>query len=191
MFGCLIYSPALYVCAEEGEELGVVSSGTLLFETDVITQNDYEAGFQNYALSNATVDFASGIRAFVDNDLANVVGVVKDYETEELIADATISVDGETVVSTGSDGRFQIKNFPSGVYDWEVSAPEYYVANYSNYNVDYADGTTIFTFYISDDYAISRDREEIVHGNEAEQIIPPDIVDMGNYMRQAIILVKV
>lgn len=182
MFGCLVYSPAVSVYAEEGVESGDVSRDSLFFETDVITQKDYEEGFQNYALSDATVDFAAEIQTFTNTTLANVVGVVRDYNTEELIPNATISVDGEDVIVTGSDGRFQLKNFPSGTYSWEISAPEYYTAEYSGYDVDYADGTTIFTFYISDDFAISQDREDIIHAQEREQTVPYDVIEQGNCM---------
>lgn len=88
------------------------------------------------------------MHTFSNNNLANVVGVVRDYDTEAFIPNATISVDGEVAVITGEDGRFQIKNLPSGTYDWEINAAGYFAANYSNYDVDSADGTTIFTFYI-------------------------------------------
>lgn len=173
MLGCSIYTSAITACAEEaGEESDTVSMGTLLYETEVITQKDYEEGFQNYALSTATVDLAVSMHAFSGSDLANVVGVVRDYDTETFIANATISVDGEAVVVTGEDGRFQIKNLPSGTYDWEINAAGYFAANYSNYDVDGADGTTIFTFYINDDFSVSRDREEIIH-DVGGQTVPP------------------
>lgn len=179
IFGCFIYTSVDIRAEETDGESDIASKGTLLYETDVITQNDYEEGFQNYARTDATVDLAMSRQTFSDSDLANVVGVVKDYDTETLIAGATISVDGESIVATGSDGRFQIKNIPSGVYDWEVSATGYQVANYINYDVDSADGTTIFTFYINDDSAVSQDREEIVHDGSG-QIVPPDIINEKN-----------
>lgn len=152
---------------EKGEGPEIVGRGTLLYGTDVVTRKDFEEGFQNYALSDATVDFASEIRTYSGGEPANVVGVVKDYETEEMISGAAVSVDGETVVVTGEDGRFQIKNLPSGVYDWQISAAGYYTADYTNYDVDYADGATIFTFYISDDFAVQKDREEVLHDGDA------------------------
>ena len=145
----------------------------------MVTQNDYEKGFQNYALPEATVDFSSSMYALSNNDLANVVGVVKDYDTEALISGATISVDGESVVVTGADGRFQIKDIPSGVYNWNISATGYCAADYCNYSVDSADGTTIFTFYINDDSAITQDREIIVH--DEGQTVPPDVAGIESY----------
>ena len=154
---------------EKGGEPEIAVRGTLLYETDVVTRKDFEEGFQNYALSDATVDFASEVRTYSGGEPANVVGVVKDYETEEMISGAAVSVDGETVVVTGEDGRFQIKNFSSGVYDWQISAEGYYTADYSNYDVDYLDGATIFTFYISDDFSVQKDREEVLHGDACEQ----------------------
>ena len=160
MFGCSIYTSAITTYAEEAcGETDTVSKGTLLYETEVITQKDYDEGFQNYALSAATVDLAVSMHTFSNNNLANVVGVVRDYDTEAFIPNATISVDGEVAVITGEDGRFQIKNLPSGTYDWEINAAGYFAANYSNYDVDSADGTTIFTFYINDDFSVSQDRK--------------------------------
>ena len=166
MFGCSIYTSAITTYAEEAcGETDTVSKGTLLYETEVITQKDYDEGFQNYALSAATVDLAVSMHTFSNNNLANVVGVVRDYDTEAFIPNATISVDGEVAVITGEDGRFQIKNLPSGTYDWEINAAGYFAANYSNYDVDSADGTTIFTFYINDDFSVSQDLS-LIHISE-------------------------
>lgn len=134
----------------------------IFHETDVISKKDYEEGFKNYAQTNATVDFTSRVRNIGEDRLANVVGVVKDYDTDTMLADADIVIGGEILVSTGLDGRFQIKNFPSGIYDWEIDVEDYCSATYSNYEVDCADGTTIFTFYVSDKFAINRDREDIL-----------------------------
>ena len=86
-----------------------------------------------------------------------------------MIPGATISIGGEALVTTGTDGRFQIRNFPSGVYDWQINASGYYTAEYSNYDVDYLDGATIFTFYISDDFAVQKDRDEILRGDACQQ----------------------
>lgn len=115
------------------------------------------------------MDFTADRNVYSARGLANVVGAVKDYETEEMIPGATISIDGEILVATGADGRFQIRNFPSGVYDWQIDAAGYYTAEYSNYDVDYLDGATIFTFYISDDFAVQKDRVQILNENTCEQ----------------------
>ena len=186
MFGCSIYTSAITTYAEEAcGETDTVSKGTLLYETEVITQKDYDEGFQNYALSAATVDLAVSMHTFSNNNLANVVGVVRDYDTEAFIPNATISVDGEVAVITGEDGRFQIKNLPSGTYDWEINAAGYFAANYSNYDVDSADGTTIFTFYINDDFSVSQDREEIMHDIGGQTVLP-SIIDRGNFATSSV-----
>lgn len=180
VLGCSVCVSAPVVRAgNEGAKQDCVGGGTLVYETDVITRKDFEEGFQNYALSDATVDFAADMCAYSGSEPANVVGVVKDYDTEEMIPGAAVSVDGETVVVTGEDGRFQIKNFPSGVYDWQVSAAGYHTADYSNYDVDYADGTTIFTFYISDDFAVHKDREEVLQGDKCEQSMVSEAAEGG------------
>ena len=125
------------------------------------------------------------MHTFSNNNLANVVGVVRDYDTEAFIPNATISVDGEVAVITGEDGRFQIKNLPSGTYDWEINAAGYFAANYSNYDVDSADGTTIFTFYINDDFSVSQDREEIMHDIGGQTVLP-SIIDRGNFATSSV-----
>ena len=159
MFGCSIYTSAITTYAEEAcGETDTVSKGTLLYETEVITQKDYDEGFQNYALSAATVDLAVSMHTFSNNNLANVVG---------------------------EDGRFQIKNLPSGTYDWEINAAGYFAANYSNYDVDSADGTTIFTFYINDDFSVSQDREEIMHDIGGQTVLP-SIIDRGNFATSSV-----
>lgn len=176
-------SSAIGVHAEEVvEEPGFTDKATLLYETDTVTQKDYDESFQHYALSSATVDLTLGMRTFSSEGMANVVGVVKDFDTGNLVQDAAISVDGEQLVITGADGRFQIKNMPAGVYDWEINATGYCSANYINYDIDSADGTTIFTFYIDRDSVVSQDREKIVHDDNEMQTIPPDVVDRGNFV---------
>ena len=45
MFGCSIYTSAITTYAEEAcGETDTVSKGTLLYETEVITQKDYDEG---------------------------------------------------------------------------------------------------------------------------------------------------
>jgi len=111
MLAVALSSSAIGVHAEEmGQETGFTDKAMLLSETDKVTQKDYDESFQHYALPNATVDLSIGVSRFSGEDMANVVGVVKDYDTENLVQGATISVDGEQVVITGEDGHFQIRN---------------------------------------------------------------------------------
>lgn len=71
---------------------------------------------------------------------------------------------------------FKIINLTSGIYDWKIYATGYCTAHYSNYDVDSADGTTIFTFYISNDGSVYKDREEIINNRQLE-VMPSDVVD--------------
>lgn len=183
--GSTFLCPSISARANEMDEVSGEQKKSLIYETDTITQYDYEEGFHNYAHPEATVDFVSELRSLSERELANVVGVVKDYNTDEMISGAVISANGDKVVVTGEDGRFQIKNIPSGTYDWQINVNEYAVANYNNYDVDSADGTTIFTFYVNRDKEVVRDREEIVHDDEDGQTVPPDTISMGNYMISA------
>lgn len=175
LIGCTIDDSTLNVYAEEvGENADIISDDELLYETDVITRKDYREGFRNYAYDDATVDWTKDRSVFSNNSFANVVGVVKDFETNESIPNAMISVDGETIVITGEDGRFHINNLPSGTYNWEINVAGYFGACYCNYDVDSADGTTIFTFFISKVSAIMRDRKEL---REEEQMVTPVSTD--------------
>ena len=85
---------------------------------------------------------------------ANVVGVVLDIENDNPIANACIYIDGEFIVTTGSDGRFQITNLPNGVYDWKVTSDTHQTAQFLNYSVDDASRTNIFMFYADSDSKI-------------------------------------
>lgn len=184
--GCfgLVNMPYMIVDAQNSTEIDdnleeyTVSKQSLFLETDVITQDDYEQGFQNYA--NNKVDFTNGTYVLSQKDAANVVGVVKDYDDDSLICGATIYVDGNEIISTGKDGRFQVANVPNGKHDWMISAEGYSVAHYLGYDVDNADGTTIFTFYISRDFTITKDRDEIIHEDSC-QTMPPDLLDKETF----------
>ena len=48
---------------------------------------------------------------------------------------------------------------PDGKYDWVISADGYETAEYLNYEIDVAGGTNIFTFYLSKDEQIQKDRD--------------------------------
>lgn len=177
IMGCSVYTSGNDVYAKEIEETDVADKKPIFYETEIITQKDYEEGFQNYALSDATVDLKENTYTLSDIDLTNVVGVVKDFDTEEFISGATILINGESIVSTGDDGRFQIKNLPSGIYDWEIYTSGYCTAYYNNYDVDSADGTTIFTFYMDDEVSIYKDREEIINAKQVE-VMPLNVTDL-------------
>lgn len=48
-----------------------------------------------------------------------------DHNTEQPVCGATIFVDGEEIVETDENGRCQMKEFPSGVYNWTVISEGY------------------------------------------------------------------
>lgn len=159
-------------------------------ETSAIKNADILDGFTNYAEISSTLQIA-GVDAqkhtFYDSvtdtpftGTSNVVGIVQDFEAQEPISGATVSVDGIFSVTTDSDGRFQITNMPDGVYDWNISADGYCSSTYSNYYVDHLEGTTIFTFDVSVSRDMSKDRYEL---HEGQQCVPPEdsIIDMDTY----------
>ena len=132
----------------------------LLHESLAVTQDDLNSNFLEYAETSATVSMPTTLQnnSSASSQTANVVGIVLDYDTELPVSEATISIDDVSVVSTGTDGRFQIYNVPSGQYNWSISANNYCSASYTNYDVDPADGATIFTFYINATTPIVKDR---------------------------------
>ena len=140
VFGIFVFSDSQVMANEiksidasvEGSKEENTERKSLFFDTDVITQEDYEQGFLNY--SQTSVDFSDS-QVFRRQGTANVVGVVKDYDDDSLVFGATIFVDGKEILTTCQDGRFQMKNVPNGKYDWTIVATGYYLADYVNYDV--------------------------------------------------------
>ena len=63
----------------------------LVFPKKAYTQNDLSNNFTDYAQEGAKTSFPAAISEN-DDEGANVVGIVLDYETEEPICNAEISV---------------------------------------------------------------------------------------------------
>ena len=122
-------------------------------------QRDYDSNFVNYANMEATVVLPMPLDE--DGEISNVVGTVFCKETNEVIANAVVSVgttdDGEIVsVTTDNSGRFHILGLPGGFYSWTLSSEDYYDAQYIGYDV--CEGTTtIFTFYMSEHEVLERE----------------------------------
>lgn len=121
-----------------------------------VTDYDVDTHFANYAEPGATVT----LDAPEDGQGANIVGVVRSRETNEKLHGATVRVGG-VEVTTGSDGRFQIRNLPAGKHDFTVSAGGFYDAEYLNYEAypQSAAGATVFCFEISAAGSITDDFE--------------------------------
>ena len=133
-------------------------------ESSAIKQSDLDNNFMDYAEDEASVSLSEyGVIYGEESSLANVVGIVLDYDTENPISGAAISIGGKTVVTSGTDGRFQITDVVSEVYDWTVTAEGYYPAHYYNYPVDAASGASIFRFYVSADFSVEQDREDVMN----------------------------
>ena len=142
--------------------LAVDSSNTVLYfdEHPAFSQKDLNDNFLHYTQGDSRADLPQPDHI---EEVANVVGVVLDQDTNRPVSDATIFVDETALVCTGDDGRFQITNLPNGIYDWRVAAAGYYDAQYLNYSVHWADGADIFTFYLSDSISIVKERESILY----------------------------
>lgn len=153
IMGLLVASSETGLGAEDEDTEAVTDRSTvkLMADTPAVTRKDLEQDFMNYAEEESTVTFPTIPAGNAGEPGANVVGVVLEFETEAPVSNAEVAVDGQAVVVSGEDGRFQITNTPNGTYDWTVTAAGYKEGRYLNYSVDYLDGANIFTFYISRD----------------------------------------
>lgn len=106
VLGSILGCPFISARANEMDELSGEQKKSLIYETDTITQYDYENRFRNYAFPEAMVDIASKLMGVSEDELANVVGVVKDYNTNEMISGAIISVNREAVHKDGFSFSF-------------------------------------------------------------------------------------
>lgn len=134
-----------------------------------ITQNDIDNDFENYSMEAATTQFP-GTRSSADTT-STVVGIVLDQTNESALSGATVSIVGnnELTVTTDLNGRFTIHSVPDGIYDWKIQKDGYYEATYKNYDVCAIAGTTIFTFYISDEAEYVQDRSELRNDDYIQQ----------------------
>lgn len=139
--------------------------GTLLFETDAITQQDYDNNFKNYADKKSTYKCKKDKK---NSEEINLVGIVKDYDSEEIIRDAEVELSLGISVRTDKNGRFQIINCPAGIYDWKVSAKGYYGAQYEGYDLS-SDETIIITLFLSKNNEINYNRKEYLEKMRDEQ----------------------
>ena len=121
----------------------------------VVTEADLNDNFANYA-SNRGVSMMN-LSENISNTV-NVVGMVFDMSNDIPITNATIHINGSNI-HVDENGRLQIPNMPDGKYDWVISADGYETAEYLNYEIDVAGGTNIFTFYLSKDEQIQKDRD--------------------------------
>lgn len=133
-------------------------SGGLLdpqfYSNPALTAVDLKDNFEHYAEPEATVTIPETYDP-EDRYKSNVVGVVLDASDNTPIANASVYVDGEFVVATGSNGRFQILGLLSGTYDWTVMTDTHKEGQFLGYTIgDYS--TDIFTFYVDKDEEIIR-----------------------------------
>lgn len=158
---------------EPAESFSLTDSRGLKLHTEssAIKQSDLDNNFMDYAEDEASVSLSEyGVIYGEESSLANVVGIVLDYDTESPIPGATISIGGEKVVTSGTDGRFQITDVVSKIYNWAVAAKGYYPAYYYNYPVDVASGTSIFRFYVSIDFSVEQDREDVINDHCGQEV---------------------
>lgn len=156
----LIFSMSAIVFADRSSEMGIDMNlsdfrcGILLKDTDAVKQSDRDDEFQHYAEKQSTV-------VLDDSGQVNVVGIVRDYKNQSLISGAKIFMDEMLLVMTGSNGRFQIKNVPSGNHVWRIEAEGYYPSKYLNYELDEVGGANIFTFEASKEFPVVKDSKII------------------------------
>lgn len=124
-----------------------------MHDTDAVKQSDREDDFQHYAEEDATVVLNDG--------QVNMAGIVRGYRDLSLIPNARIFMDDILLVVSGTDGRFQIKNAPSGNHIWRMEADGYYPATYINYELDEVGGANIFTFEPCKEFPVENDSKKI------------------------------
>lgn len=86
--------------------------------------------FLDFAETTLTLDISQSTNQL---KTATVVGEVRDYETEEVVVDATVFVEDVLSVKTDLNGRFRVDGLPSGTYVWNVFAENCCSAKYVNY----------------------------------------------------------
>ena len=149
------------------------SNVRLLYKKEAFTQEDLNDNFKNYATGESRISLP---KTYLDGavETANVVGIVLDLQEKTPIEGATVAANGDVLVSTDCNGRFQIVNMPDGKYTWTVTASDYFDAQYKNYFVDHFEGANIYTFYIDDEKSIMKDRD-LVH--TGVQTVPPENIE--------------
>lgn len=146
------YSGQFVPYVEDDVVVRMDNSGITLIgkNNPVFKQDDIDTNFVNYA-SGESRNTLPNVYTGIDSEVSNVVGVVLEFETDEPIGEAIVSANGNDIVVTDIDGRFQITNMPDGVYDWTIQADGYQDGIYENYVVTSAGGTNIYRFYLSKD----------------------------------------
>lgn len=144
------YSGQFVPYIEDDAVVRMDNSGITLIgkNNPVFKQDDIDTNFVNYA-SGESRNTLPNVYTGIDSEVSNVVGVVLDFETDEPIGEAIVSANGNDIVVTDIDGRFQITNMPDGIYDWTIQADGYQDGIYENYVVTSAGGTNIYRFYLS------------------------------------------
>lgn len=144
-------------------------NGIWLEDTLEITNEDIETGFADYAERGSRVSFGAELTPSSVVKRSDVVGVVTDKYTNEVIENANIYCNDIFLVTTGSDGRFQIDNLPMGEYKWEVKAEGYelyQLTNFTTYDKEIF-GVTIFTFQLDGNHAVYRDWSKNIKTDDA------------------------
>ena len=165
-----------WICTEIGTSgIRLPENVELSTEENKITSNNasWEAFSTNKAFSMADLenDFVDYVeiesRAYYGERQENttrVVGVVLDYATDNIVSNAAIYMDGVQITTTNEQGRFQIEYVPDGKYLWNIEAKGYYPAQYINYQIHSIEGASIFTFYVSSEFEIVKDRNDLIIG---------------------------
>ena len=150
----------------------------LAFESPAFTQADFDNNFHSYADASSTI-YASSEKTAA---FSNVVGVVLDDSDETPIPNATISVNGITVL-TDDQGKFNIFNLPCGNYDWQISADGYGTSTYLGYPVDVLVNVNIYQFYLFSDKDFTKTRQVMSGcgvGSDSDSDAPNTIASSGN-----------
>lgn len=151
-------------------------------ELPVITQEDVDNNYQDYASDEATYFFSQDTTGG-NGKTVNNVGTVMDFKTDEPIPNAKLIFNERDPIVTDENGRYQIPDFPEGKYDCIIYADGYYKSSYLNMMIDDVGDTIISFFYVSKRAEFIEDHDEIKRQiAERERKAEAELYSQGNQM---------
>lgn len=147
-------------------------------ESPALTQEDVDNHYQNYADASATYYFQEDRNNAAES--VNCVGTVMDWDNEErvVIPNATLEFNGERIIVTDQNGRFQIPDLPAGEYDCTIRADGYKDAKYLNMRIDNVGSSVIGFFYLSAKSEIREDHNDF--RNHSTDTVDDELEEQDN-----------
>ncbi len=126
---------------------------------------DIQNNFENYTTTtvnvplrviSSTLNIAMDTPQIVEENTADVVGLVYDRQTQKPVQGATVGVkDLGISATTDKNGRFAIGNMPVGQYDLLITAAGFLDSEYKNMPVQDGAGTEIYSLALDKECAVN------------------------------------